>query len=751
MIRLPARATTLAYLALLALPCLSLASQRAASVTYDSSGKPFDTVISEIGEQIGQNWKVAGNLKDLPVVISVRDIDPTKLQQLIATVCSAEWIGAGPDKSLTRTPRTMAAASMQEVQIRTAIMLEAIRAELDQDIARQAWTVDYVRDQVEVERRRREEILKQISGAGSGGAVTIRTAGTPTGLNPALITAYQVLRNFPAANLATVLPGERVVYSSQPTAMQRPLPFRAESFMEQFRQAHNLLASVANDGRGTDPNISISGGLDLEAKPINGPLGKLLVIVQRMSGRDPGVSFEIKLADREGRIVGDTQLWLGPQAQVVTDKSESGLGSIELPDEIREMALVLSPTPAGSEQNVMRVAVDGDIVGLGGTPLLPKPMSSALQALLSDPVSNDPVRLLAEHLLVGIAKAKGKQLVASVPDQFASRVLPLARTGQVDLAAVFAQAAELGITIEAVDDVVTVSPSNPAEAIRTSTNRVALRHLIRTIMSQRYANLNDLASYAVAMPTQFDDRNVDMLLLGALHPMSAESLDGGPTQRQFLRLYGSLSPNQRLDQQQETLIPFGTMRPDQRQIVHSLAYGPTGMSIIGGGRGNKSMAMMMTMGDGPGDRPAPPSLAQEPTEALPNGVPMDSVIRLGRRVLEGLYGLLTGDGFGKFMTVGELGMNRGLAQSELGATGRVKVPEYRSYKMADITRIQISLLAGAFQKQADLSDGTIRQGSLAVRFEELPEGIRAAVQKAAEQASSMRFNFGGGPQRPPAS
>ncbi len=670
----------------------------------------------------------------------------------VAKVTNAEWVRSGTTVSLTRTPRKVAEMQQQERQSRVQLFAEAIADELDSELAKMSWDVDTVRKLVAAERKRREELLGQIQNSGgAGGSIMIRSSGGADALNPALLAAYSILRQTPPSVLAGVLPGERIVLSNRPTQMQGALPFRPEPIMEQFRTAHNLLASVADSGGGVDPSVSIRGSLDLEAKPINGPLSKVLVIVQRMSGRDPGVSVEVRFADGEGRIVGESQLWLGPDMATDQAGAESRLGRVTLTGLSADLAKAMTHENSNQNSRTMMIALDGDFVGFGESGLLPKTMPAVIKAILDTPAANEPLQYFVSETIHGLAKAKGKQVMAVVPDQLLAQLLPMTKTGEVGLDEFVRQSKVMGVEIVDSGDVMLVSPANPAEAARTHVNRPQLQRLIEAAYAKRFASLADLSGYATVMPAQFDDRNLDMTLLNAINPMVARSLDGGPTQRQFLRLYGTLSPAQRLDNQAETLVPFGNLRPDQRQVVHQIVFGPTGMTMIG--RGGKSMAIAMTRESGPGTRAEEPvpSLADEPTEVMPNGIPATGILKLGRRVLEGLFGLLTGEGFGKFVSPGELGLNRGIAQSDIGRSGDMKSPEFTRFQLADIMRIEASVQAGSFIKMATLSDGMIRPGSQPVSFENLPESIRAAVQRAADQAATMKFNFGSGPQKPPAS
>ena len=732
----------------LAFATLSAASaQSDVKITYQCNAKAIGTVISEIAKSSGLNLSVAGTLRDLPIILDVNGLSSEDFMKHISTVTNAEWVGSASSASLTRTPKKVAEMQQRERQLRTEILAKAIAEQLNTPAAKQTWDRETVTKLIAAEKKRREDLLNQIQGAGSGSQIMIQTVGDSQGLNPVLLAAYSILRQLPPSLLASIQPGERVVYSNRPTQMQGALPFRAEPVMEQFRNAHNLLASVADTGGGVDPMVKIQGGLDLEAKPINGPLSKVLLIFQRMSGRDPGVTLEVRFADSQGKIVGNTQLWIGPGPTTASEQVPGSLGNATLSELNRDLALALSPAGGNQQSNTMAIAMDGDFVMLGDSGMMPKAISPVLKAILDKPATNEPLSYFVSEAILALGKARNQQVIAVVPDTMMNAMLPMARTGNVGFDELTRPGNPFGIEVSSVGPVTLISPANPAEASRSHVNRGQLQRLIDSAYSRRYASLLDLSSYAVSMPAQFDDRNLDVTILNTINPMVAKALDGGPTQRQFMRLIGTLPDSQKVDRSPQTQFMFGNMRPDQRQIVHQLIYGPGGMSVIGRGQ---SIAMSVTSGSRPGERYEPhvPSLADEPTEVMPTGIPANGIFQIGCRMVEGLFGLFAGEGFGKFTTANELGLAQGMAQNN-GGVGAIKAPQFEKYQLADIYRIEASVRAGAIGRSANFTDGEVRQGSLPVTMAGLPEGIRAAIQKATDQAANMKFNFGTGPQKPP--
>lgn len=723
-------------------------AQAPEKISFSCRAQALSSALQELGRKLDLQITAAPAIRHLPVVIHATDVSRETLLAKLAEAAEAEWQVNGTQRTLGRSGAKQRELEQRELNARAADLARGIQSYLQSDTAK--WDRESVLKMIEEERRRRDELLKQISGQGGGGGrVSIRTMGT-TPVAPAGLAVRDAIRNIPPAMLAAIRPGERVVFSSNPTRVQRGIPFNYAPTLNAFVQAHNLLASLVKSTGEINPDIQISGGLDLDAKPLSGPLGKLLIIVQRLNANDPGISLQVKIADAKGVIVGDAQAWVGsglPAEEDPPAAPAAGTDAIEISPLHQEFARLLAgdPTRGNIRRGSMALNIDGDFVTFGGEPPRIPPMSNEVRAIFMNPAANEPLATFPTEILMGWADAKGLDLVAVLPDELVNDLQPLAAGGRVTAGQVRNALDEGGMTVSESEGFAVLRSAAPVAAERTRTNRTALSRFIQSSSTEGFAKLDEAAAYAVAMPYDYSDRNLDMRLMNVIIPTSIDGFTQGSQGRHFLRMYGLMTPGQRLANQAEVVLAVNQMTPAQRQLTDQIVYGAGGTGIIG--RGSMSM---IAVEDGPGgDEPPAETLANEPTEAMPTGTPLDGLLKIARRSIEGLYGLITGQDVGKLMTAQELGLTQGLATMNPGGGTTPTIPTYDRFRLATILRMAVQLDLKVRTYGATLTDASVT-GNRPMTYEQLPDSIRKVIEdtKARMRGNTIGFR---GSQRPPQS
>ncbi|MEQ1932608.1 MAG: hypothetical protein ABL962_01830, partial [Fimbriimonadaceae bacterium] len=147
--------------------------------------------------------------------------------------------------------------------------------------------------------------------------------------------------------------------------------------------------------------------------------------------------------------------------------------------------------------------------------------------------------------------------------------------------------------------------------------------------------------------------------------------------------------------------------------------------------------------------PSPPQIMQqEPTEAMPNGIPQNTVLTMNRRWSDGVFAI-NQRGIGSFLSAGDLGLRLGMNRT--GMPAELQAPEtFSAYTMASITDLTMAfMVARQSRAQGNLRDASPRQGS-AVTYDKLPDQFKAQVEQAKKAAANMRtMNVGGGRQGVP--
>jgi hypothetical protein len=227
-------------------------------------------------------------------------------------------------------------------------------------------------------------------------------------------------------------------------------------------------------------------------------------------------------------------------------------------------------------------------------------ISTHLREVLSKPTQVDPLSFEFGEGMVAVAEEKGENLVACAADddwfQYARQG---ATTG--DFWSVIMRRRTLISTRK--DGWITVRPADPIEARRLRGDRVAFEKLITTATKQGRATSDDLAAFAVsnlsrtAIPRAFSYPFQTMVNYYA-DPGEGGWVSGNLRPLQF---YASVPLSQRTELKSGTALPVARLTPTAKKVLEAVFFEP--------------------------QPSAPGALSIEPTEAMPEGVPLDLLVK----------------------------------------------------------------------------------------------------------------------------
>lgn len=725
------------------------ASAQAPNVSYTCKATALKTVLQEVGAASGYNLSAAGPLATVPIILNIKEMPLEKFMDHIARICHGEWMKSGETITLTRTPKMANSLIQMDQALRTVWIKKELEKLGTDENSVANWNRENTIAALEKEKAELEKLSQGIMGLQPGSKIRMFASGSKA--SPASTAATELIKQMPAERIAAIQPGQRVVFTNHPNQMQVPLPFRAEPTLERFRAAHNLVASILKE-QGFRSDIEYTGGLTENRGSFNGRFGKTLLIVQRNMTPDASVSVTAIFTAEDGTIIGqaDQTLWGDSNPQPKDVMSTEGLDKITLSKLSTEIAQVLSPSSGDGRQSTFAIAARGgtnfSFTMLGGGNMNPLNMSTEALATLTNPAKVEPLSLFPSEIVLGAAEAKKYGVIAILPDSAFTSMMALAKSGTVDPANFLDQPSAFDLKIEVIDGVQILTPVDPLLAERMRMNRGALQNLIQATYLKKYASLDDISKYMLAGSEISGFNNLDSLIVGAVAPVLKQQLQPGPIQTLYLKLYGSMSPQQRADGRPGGQVPLSNVMPQTRKFLHDIIFGANGMSI--GGRGNKFSTIGMMAG-GPMNESVP-SIRTEPTEALPTGLPVNSFIQLTREFAEGLFAIITSGKFGTFMQPTEVGLMNSMSTNN--PTPGSEGPPYTKFQLADLTSIQLQYRAPEFERGTMFSDGVIKQGSLAVSQEQLPAHILAKIKEGAEMGGSIRIGRaigdGGGSKQP---
>ncbi len=743
--------------------CLAILAASALASSAQDSEKTFSfrenlvgtkQVLEELSKKAGVRLTAGKAVENDPLYLKVENATLQETMKRVAAACSAEWEKTSDGYRLIRSASLQDKHYRANLQAKTEAFRRAIPEFMKEHASDQKWDVQRVTQLVADERKRREDILKQASNpSDEPNTQTYVNISDSSQANPAGIALYGVIGRLNPSDLASIPANGRWVYSSQPTRMQKPLPIDANVIISSFVRAQNLLASVAGSDAQPQSNVHFTGGLDIDARPITGNVGRVLLICSRPSSSDD-LAVQLKFFDGKGFLLGSAVKTLS--ANNTSGQQLSGIktsaGSLRFSAESQEyLRLMASSAGGGGGRGGQNFSLafggnDGDFIQMdSGSMEQAKPISEGLLGKLAHPETTDPLGyFVAEALDQGIEG----NIACCLPD---SSLLELSRRATGDKVVLSALLEGLpGVEGLQADGWTVLSAVDPYVAETQRTDRAALGAFVRSALSKGYANLNDMAALAATLPLDYEARGMESVYLGVILPESTQALNQLlQRSRNMLALYGTLSADQKKLLAAGQTIAAGTFDRRQMSLANDLVFGSSANArglVLGKGT---SIGINKTTGDTP-PRDARESLESEKTERLPSGILPSSPLSMQFLPKEAVYSRLAGGRDGRFLSAGEVGMRNAMAQrvgSDLPAS--VQLASYTKFRAATLTRMPWSLGLGEdLSVSGTLSDASIDPSSKESSLEEMSDEFKKAVQAGFDSMKNVKFNtmqFGGKP------
>lgn len=539
---------------------------------------PLPRALEAISSASGQRLETIPLMTSEIVVVQAKEIGLPDLMQSLATVTTGRWeTTANGWRLVPNQP-----ARNTEAQTELVRQADGIRAQLN-------------------------EIIKPPKpsdpemGEEGGSATRILMARIAATIDPSIYLNLD--------------PINRMVLSSAPTAMQRPLPGSARALIGQLIVAHNKEAEEP----GEMPDFSAVPELQslppemrnlLNRRPttVKDVAKSNLVISSSFLG---GIQFEIRTYDPTGKQVMQHSLSVGSGIERWLARFREGAANANAPKP-NETKVTYRPETLEFQKAFPKISFDRP--GAFTQPVL----TPEIKAVVSRPDLFDPLSFDVTDEVIALANAANRPLVAVLPDNQseATTMTTAARTVQQVQAVV-----DAGSWITRIDHptLALYRPAFPNRARRERTDRVALARLVQAALARPAVSLDDMAAFAASQREPADDSVGQMYLQRFVPNINNAGIQGEVPWAAY-QLYASLNPVVR-----QTLGGGGTVP------LTALASGPTASLLFGPTARVTSLAstptetdpfmagMMMAMGQS-GDAKT------EPTEIMPQGIPGAGVL-----------------------------------------------------------------------------------------------------------------------------
>lgn len=566
-------------------------AQNAPTVTFTSRAAPVTRVLESYASATGKKVRAAPSMAGEIVVVRLVDADHEEFVKRLAAAVAGRWTTEGEERVLVADEEARAAEVRKELETRVQRIREAIKGRLD------------------IRKREGEDEGGMSAGAGAN-----------------LITAF--LQASDPTSLARLKLGERVVFSTSPNAMQRPLPNAVWPHVARVVAEHNRIAAAYRPsdeavGAKTDAELKMEAylrklGIDPEGerpRVITEPPAKLIAAVQRRPEVGAGLMIAVTLYDAKGKVLTQDSEGISfdsyTQGHELDNEDPEGAPEAAKADP-NDPVIVLS-----EESRAVR-----DLPGQWSDEETAKEPSAEVLAKLRRPDLYDPLSFGDSEALLFVAEHKKKNLIAALPDQhlyFRDRATVSAFLASVPTTN--------GVEIADADGWLILRSATPDEARSMRISRPALTRLIAAQESKGYVGLDDMATYALATA---GDASHDLAepYLGYFVPGASFAGFEGPPDFDQLRLYGSLSAGQRLALKEGRQVPFAGLVGRARESLNALLFGtrvaldaPQAMPDESDPMAEMIVGMRSAFGGSNAK-----DYRSEPTEAMPRGLPADGYL-----------------------------------------------------------------------------------------------------------------------------
>lgn len=598
-------------LAALALVTASFAQSASPKITYTTVAVPINRALAEISKQAGMRLTAAPLVANEVIILSVKGmpLDDVKIQ--IAKACSAKWepIEGGemliPDLVQRR----------QEEQKDRAEYVEALSKSLKQ-------LVDSLNPP-------KPDPKAKADPAGAAMAEQVGWFGGSGASGKAII---KLIQSIGVTNLAAIGERDRVVYSSNPTRMQKPFvgnwgPILAQLVTENNEQIAKRMRDKTEVKEPENEQMKklreMFGDFDETDKPVEGTPSKAILICARqpMFG---GLMLTLRVYNEKGKIViTGNQMLMGGDS-MLADIPDMEFGPDGLPREKPKPKTATTEKPIEFSVTTKELNSLSNVMNMAASPTK---MSDELRMKLLSPDQYDPLSFTTSEALLATAAQRGKNLVAVMPDKMDSYLAMFMPKSEALTPTQYLESIQDVATVSADGPIILIRPLKPAESRKERIDRVALGAFLKAVDSKGTISLDDLAAYAQRSNSPMEDTS-SMTYFMLFAPNAIQSGMGGQVSWDALRFYGSLSATQRKSLSEGTRMSFSQFSPPQAAAVRQLAFGPEENLIAENPDAKKPEfefpsfirgALMARLG---GD------YRSEPTEVMPNGLPGTGFVEL---------------------------------------------------------------------------------------------------------------------------
>lgn len=731
-------------------------------VTLKTSGMTMADVVAKLRAATKADLNVTAVVGREVVLVDVKDVKAKDLMAKLAATVGGEWVKSDSMYKLIVTDTALRKAVSQRVAADTVAVKKALAKMAEQVKPNEPFSPP-------------QGGGPQILSPDGGAQVFINSGGSTAGQKQ----LAKILATISPATIASIAPGARIVFATNPFGVQQPLPGFADREIKQA-MADELRAAEAGTG-GRSQVVIGPDKVDRSVERLRrGVYGKAYVVVRRQ-GWDPSFVASLVVVDPNGeRLVSATTMLSergaptfevigtdlsiategGPPIQPEPAKASDQGKPIELSQDAKNLANISPATGGGGFAEVqdvtfVAVSLEGEEgFSFGGNNN--KLNAGAAAAIMRDPVAHEPLSYFVGESVRQVMP-EDKPVVALLSDELFSKM-----RGSIGRGTTTAQVAktlvDAGYEFIDQDGWQVAKPLDIDRCQKHRVDRKAFKSFLDSAGGMGAAPLASVAQYALTSP----DTNSslwDVTYAGALYgsAVSNEVSDTRGRQREALRIYARM-PEAERRANGRTVSLNAVSSSEVSSLVFRSTDGPR--PIQNGGPRNVNMSVAVTSSFPNPEIPDAMDLfgpAFERTDVFVGVPPQTGLLMDGRDdVVLRIFDPKTGQS--QIMSPDQVGSYRAMGEQPWGQQMASGVGESMKVQVLSRRRVNLQLnFGGRYQMSRSLSDYAATPQSRLVAWNELPlevqDKINASYKRSKDAYSNSQFEFGPpqGVVRPPRS
>jgi len=643
------------------------------SLTLNFPGSRVEDVLVEVSKETKQKYVVSRDLADDVVAVRVSNAKPQDFLPRLAQVLGAEWREANNGLVLVASPAAEK-EEQAEMAVRRVAALKRTQERLDVQLEK--FPV--------FDEKLAKVMFTRVDDTYSKRHALNNEFGIADALDrekalPIKRLLARMVKAMPEKLIGDLAPDTRVVYTDSPNSIQSQIPRELTPLTSTFIKEEQVWETAQK-------SIRTRSGADLEV----GLLPPKYKVELALSCSDEGLNqyVEVQVVDPAGKV------WLYAVAGIEDWNPDEAAEYQKPPIAKANESRLDEGEPASSVRRLSQY--------IQGKLLLDEERSDLLSkagSFLRDPEKVEPLSLVPGALWTELSKQRGENLIAHIADTDFSTIPDLSEGPRTPTTALLRLL--ISHKVAEQDGWLTIRPKYNFMGRRLRLNRPAAADLIRSSVAAGGFTIEDAAAYVARQPQGYPFQLWPAGYVYAKWPhSSAIGAVGHMIRRDELQLYGTL------DADQQAYLRRGPLNlrqiPKVAALLSRLVY-VEGWASNGG--------------------------RLEATDAFPNGVPNNAVLRLiGDSKLFSVQPFIRGvresSVYRRPYTPEELG-------AALAAAEGASRTQYRTFTLRWLN-MRLEFAPGI---SYDLRlEETIDLGKELTSYDQLPASFRARVEKARKSA-----------------